>query len=260
MNNVNKAKLHVEVQGQGADLVVLHGWGVNNAVFSSLKHELADYRVHYVDLPGFGHSPSIDGDINAWVEALVSALPSSAIWLGWSLGGLVAKQAAISYPDKVRALVTVASSPCFMAREIENWPGIAPKVLAQFSSQLGSNLPKTLDRFLAIQAMGSDTMKQDLTELKQLLLDKPLPQAQALEQGLAMLAQVDLRQELAKISQPWLRFWGRLDGLVPQKIQAHLPHGSQIEDVIQHKASHAPFISHQQEFSQHLLTWLAKQQ
>lgn len=252
------AKIHQDVRGDGVNLVVLHGWGVNSSVFSALHSALSEYRVHYVDLPGFGLSQTIDGGLQEWVAALVAVLPDNAIWLGWSLGGLVAKQAAMSYPNKVRALVTVASSPCFMARELDAWPGIAPQVLEQFATQLSTNLPKTLDRFLAIQAMGSDTMKQDLAELKQLLLDKPLPQTQALEQGLAMLAQVDLRQELDKITQPWLRFWGRLDGLVPQRIQTQLPRGAQIEDVVQHKASHAPFISHKDEFLEHLLNWLAK--
>jgi pimeloyl-[acyl-carrier protein] methyl ester esterase len=258
---VQQSHIHVQVQGQGQgkDLVVLHGWGVNSAVFASLHQVLSEYRVHYVDLPGFGLSQQVKGDINHWVDAIIEHVPEKAVWLGWSLGGLVAKQAAIRYPQHVRALITVACSPCFMAREIDQWPGISADVLAQFASQLSTNLPKTLDRFLAIQAMGSDTMKQDLQDLKQLLLDKPLPQTHALEQGLAMLAEVDLRHDINKIHQPWLRFWGRLDGLVPQKIQAHLPHGALIEDVIQHKASHAPFISHTEEFSQHLLTWLAKQ-
>jgi pimeloyl-[acyl-carrier protein] methyl ester esterase len=256
---VQQSNIHVQIKGRGKDLVVLHGWGVNSAVFSSLHQVLSEYRVHYVDLPGFGLSQQVEGDITHWVDAIIKHVPEKAVWLGWSLGGLVAKQAAIRYPENVRALITVACSPCFMAREIDQWPGISPDVLAQFASQLSTNLPKTLDRFLAIQAMGSDTMKQDLQDLKQLLLDRPLPQAHALEQGLAMLAQVDLRHDISKIHQPWLRFWGRLDGLVPQKIQAHLPHGTLIEDVIQHKASHAPFISHTKEFSQHLLTWLAKQ-
>lgn len=256
---MQQSHIHVQVQGQGKDLVVLHGWGVNSAVFASLHQVLSEYRVHYVDLPGFGLSQQVKGDINHWVDAIIEHVPEKAVWLGWSLGGLVAKQAAIRYPQHVRALITVACSPCFMAREIDQWPGISADVLAQFASQLSTNLPKTLDRFLAIQAMGSDTMKQDLQDLKQLLLDKPLPKTHALEQGLAMLAEVDLRHDINKIHQPWLRFWGRLDGLVPQKIQAHLPHGAHIEDVIQHKASHAPFISHTEEFSEHLLTWLAKQ-
>ncbi|MGL5393791.1 MAG: alpha/beta fold hydrolase, partial [Shewanella sp.] len=109
---------------------MIHGWGVNSAVFTPLHEQLSEYRVHYVDLPGFGLSLPIKGDLSSWVDALINRLPANAIWAGWSLGGLVATQAAISYPSHVRGLVTIASSPCFMAREAEAWPGIPPQVLS----------------------------------------------------------------------------------------------------------------------------------
>ena len=53
--------------------------------------------------------------------------------------------------------ITVASSPCFMARE--DWPGIAPKVLAGFNQMLAGDFMQTIERFLAIQAMGSDYIR-----------------------------------------------------------------------------------------------------
>jgi pimeloyl-[acyl-carrier protein] methyl ester esterase len=109
-------KLYINTLGNGQDIVLLHGWGVNSAVFEPLKQALSEYRVHYVDLPGFGNSDPIEGDIHDWVAALATQLPDNAIWLGWSLGGLVATQVALTFPTKIKALITVASSPCFMAR------------------------------------------------------------------------------------------------------------------------------------------------
>ena len=48
----------VERFGQGPDLVLLHGWGMNGAVWHGIAQELAaHYRLHLVDLPGFGNSP-----------------------------------------------------------------------------------------------------------------------------------------------------------------------------------------------------------
>jgi len=255
--------LHIETVGsQGQDIVLLHGWGVNNQVFSPLHHALQQYRVHYVDLPGFGLSPNLDGDITHWAQALAAQLPQQAIWVGWSLGGLIATQVAIDNPKSVAGLVTIASSPCFMARAANSlapaWFGIQPQVLAEFSSQLSHDLSRTIVRFLAIQAMGSDNPKADIQQIKSLVLSKPLPTQQGLSQGLAMLAQVDLRSQLCQIQQPWLRIWGKLDGLVPRKIITTLPHGDDIEDVVVNKASHAPFISHQDTFLNHLLPWLIK--
>ena len=51
----------VERFGQGPDLVLLHGWGMNGAVWHGITQQLAAYyRVHLVDLPGFGNSPLAD--------------------------------------------------------------------------------------------------------------------------------------------------------------------------------------------------------
>lgn len=260
MTPAHYPQLHIETRGQGPDLVMIHGWGVNSAVFTPLHEPLSEYRVHYVDLPGFGLSQPIAGDLSTWVDALIHRLPTNAIWAGWSLGGLVATQAAISYPSHIKGLITIASSPCFMARADEAWPGIAPQVLDMFAEQLGQNLPKTIERFLAIQAMGSETAKEDIKQLRDLVLARPLADATALTQGLEMLNQIDLRSQLSNINQPWLRIWGRLDGLVPKRVQPNMPTASQTTDVMLSKASHAPFVSHRQEFLQTLLPWLAQRQ
>lgn len=121
---VSQIKLHVNTIGKGLDVVMLHGWGVNSAVFTALPNLLPQYRFHFVDLPGFGDSDVVAGDINDWLARIVASVPTPAIWIGWSLGGLVATLAALKYPQYVSALCTIASSPCFMARDNEAWPGI----------------------------------------------------------------------------------------------------------------------------------------
>ena len=51
--------LHVEVSGSGPDLVLLHGWGMNAAVWGEVATALAQhFRLHCVDLPGHGASPA----------------------------------------------------------------------------------------------------------------------------------------------------------------------------------------------------------
>ncbi|EAZ74640.1 carboxylesterase BioH [Vibrio cholerae NCTC 8457] len=49
--------LYWQVSGQGQDLVLVHGWGMNGAVWQQTAQALSDhFRVHVVDLPGYGHS------------------------------------------------------------------------------------------------------------------------------------------------------------------------------------------------------------
>ncbi|MGL6118711.1 alpha/beta fold hydrolase, partial [Plesiomonas sp.] len=52
------SKLYWQQQGQGErDIVLLHGWGLNAEVWQPLVAELSShYRVHTVDLPGYGRS------------------------------------------------------------------------------------------------------------------------------------------------------------------------------------------------------------
>lgn len=230
-------------------VVLLHGWGLNHQVWLQLKQALpADLKVYTPDLPGFGLSPcpsTYDADVV--LAQLAGQIPDQSILIGWSLGGLLAIALASRYPHKVKKLGLIASSPCFMAKE--SWPGMDARVMQQFAGQLQQDLALTVERFLAIQAMGSSTARQDIKLLKQAVLSLPLPSARSLQGGLELLATLDLRQEFAALPQPVFAILGRLDSLVPVAIAPLLQHLSpQLQIEILQKASHAPFISHQQEF------------
>ncbi len=135
-------------------LVLLHGWGLNAEIWHCIREELAShFTLHLVDLPGFGRSRGYGAlSLDEMAQQVLDAAPQNAVWLGWSLGGLVASQIALSQPERVKALVTVASSPCFSAQE--EWPGIKPDVLAGFQQQLSEDFQRTVERFLALQTMG----------------------------------------------------------------------------------------------------------
>jgi pimeloyl-[acyl-carrier protein] methyl ester esterase len=247
----------VSVENDKPVLVLVHGWGLNHAVWQQILPQLAEHFVVLTpDLPGFGlatHYP--EPYTLADVAAMVATqIPAGSLVLGWSLGGLVATQIALDCPDKVKALALVASSPCFVAGD--DWPGMAPEVLSQFAAALAKDVALTIDRFLAIQALGSETARQEIKLLKQALLSLPLPQPVALAGGLTILATDDLRSRLTELCMPVAGCYGRLDSLVPAamltKLQALLP---QSEFTVLPKASHAPFISHPLEFSSWLLDW-----
>ena len=54
---VNGTGLHVDVQGEGAPLVLLHGFALHGGLFAPIVPALSHtHRVHAVDLPGHGHS------------------------------------------------------------------------------------------------------------------------------------------------------------------------------------------------------------
>jgi len=229
-------------------LVLLHGWGLNAEVWRCVSEELAShFTLHLVDLPGYGRSSGYGAmTLAEMANEVLDAAPQNAIWLGWSLGGLVASQIALTHPERVQALVTVASSPCFSAHDA--WPGIKPEVLAGFQQQLSANFQRTVERFLALQTMGTETARQDARTLKQTVLSLPMPDVAVLNGGLEILRTVDLREPLASLALPHLRIYGYLDGLVPRKVVPLLDAlWPESESLVVAKAAHAPFISHPEE-------------
>ena len=244
-------------KGQGFDLVLIHGWSMNGAVWTSLIEALSPhYRVHWCDLPGYGDNRDCAvSDLSEMRAQLLVDAPAKAIWLGWSLGGLLATEIALNAPERVSALITVASSPKFMADA--QWLGIQPNVLNQFQRHLIEDFSLTIERFMAMQAMGSPTARQDIKAVKQAVLSRPTPALSALVRDLDWLCCLDFREPLTNINVPFLRLYGRLDSLVPHKMVRELNTLVPQSDfhIFPH-ASHAPFISHPDEFNDVLLTWL----
>lgn len=239
-----------ETKGEGnCHLVLLHGWGLNAQVWDCIVPQLSSqFTLHLVDLPGYGRSSGFSAmTLQEMAERVLAQAPQRAIWLGWSLGGLVASKIALLAPERVSGLVTVASSPCFSAQD--EWPGIKPDVLAGFQRQLSEDFQRTVERFLALQTMGTDTARQDARQLKQAVLSLPMPSPEVLNGGLEILKTEDLREALTGLEIPFLRLYGRLDGLVPRNIVATLDAcWPQSQSLIFPKAAHAPFISHPDDF------------
>lgn len=247
-----QSKLFSTQTGHGDELVLLHGWGLNSAVWTTLLPHLTPYfRVHCLDLPGFGESGWEPGfaQLSAMGERIRQYIEAECAGpvhiVGWSMGGLIATDLALRQPRLVKHLMTVASSPRFVASN--NWPGVDESVLNDFQLQLADNLEATLKRFLAVQTLGSPHAREDMKALRQQLLSKPLPHAEALQAGLSWLQHCDLRSQLAELTMPLTRFYGRLDSLVPAKVAEHITAGDM--QIFAHSA-HAPFMTERVEFAE----------
>lgn len=238
-------------------LVLLHGWGMNQGVWHTVTSQF-QHKVQLLtpDLPGFGLNQRypVPYQLDAVIEQLAEQIPDNSYLCGWSLGGLLATALAKRLPHKVKQLGLVAASPCFIASE--HWPGMAEQVLQQFAQALSSNLPQTIERFLAIQAMGSSSARDDIKILRQAIMAYPAAQPEAVV-GALQLLKLDLRNEFAALTQPVTGIFGRLDALVPVDVVKSLQLLSNDArfTVVEH-ASHAPFISHPAAFNLWLSDWI----
>ncbi len=246
-------------------LVLIHGWGLNSGVWQPLielfnKNHNNNYQLITVDLPGFGKNSSIEIEpysLENICHHIAQTISQPAIYLGWSLGGLVATQMSLSYPEKVRALISVASSPFFLEQSSRNWHGIKSNVLASFHQQLSQDTAKTINGFLKIQAMGSPHIRQDLKHITQLVMAYSLPSKKTLTNSLTLLSDCDLRARLSEVNKPFLRLYGHNDSLVPKAVIEQVNHLAPASDYhIFNHASHAPFISHLDDFYQTVMNWL----
>lgn len=245
--------------GQGCPLVAIHGWGFNSAVWQELQESLAgEYAVTTLDLPGYGRSPVLSqgGTLRTWAKLVAELVRRPAVWMGWSLGGLIALEAARMVPEKVRALVVVASNPRFVCSG--DWRcGIPEALLRDFTHALEYDYRSTLDRFLMLQAGQGEHAKAVVKRLRQRLSQYGLPQHQALREGLEVLQVTDLRTALGAIRCPALVVLGERDTLVPACVGRaieRLHPGWQV--IVLPKSGHIPFLSHPQRFLAELSVFL----
>ena len=228
------------------ELVLIHGWGMHSLVWDDvmpglLKH----FTVRIIDLPGFGRSPVAKGDydLDYLVTQVMAVAPEKALWMGWSLGGMIALRIAEQFPERVTALINVASTPRFIQGEA--WKNAVPeKVLKGFYSYLLEDWEGTLIRFLALQCKDSESQKDDTRKLRELVYFHGLPATQALRGGLEVLQNVDLREALQQLTIPTLYLFGEKDNLIPANVAGDIKDlNNNVEVAHIMGSSHVPFMT-----------------
>ena len=239
--------IYYEQSGHGPDVVLIHGWGSHGGVWTEIARALVtDFRVTVPDLPGHGRSHDFaPGTFTPEImaEQIRHRLSGPAIWVGWSMGGLVALAAAQQLTRAVSGFVLVNATPKYV--QSPDWPhAMPPSVLEQFAQNLEQDYAGTLERFLTLQmAVGED--RAVLRRLRDEMFRYGEPVTAALHAGLRLLQEEDRRDVLGGIDAPALVIQGERDRLVPMGaarfLVEHLPQ-ARLAPVP--GAGHAPFLSH----------------
>lgn len=254
------AAVHVERDGNGPPLVLLHGWAMHGGVFAPLVAQLRDrFTVHVVDLPG--HGSSRDSAVPLQLDATIAAIRAQvpvAPWCGWSLGGLFALHAAATQPHSVPALVMLCASPRFVRGD--GWPyGVSAEIFQDFASGLRADYRGTLERFVALEAFGSDRAREAVRGLRNALFARGEPPAETLAQGLELLETTDLRDEAASLRVPSLWIAGRRDRLVdPRAMRSATALATDAHFVQIEHGGHAPFLTDTQVVADAIAAFLAE--
>jgi len=248
--------LHIERIGQGEPLVMIHGWGMHSGMWMHTRDLLSQhFELHLVDLPGMGFSENLDVySLHNVAELIADKMPSNAYVLGWSLGGLIAIKVALITP--IKKLILVASTPCFVARD--DWQqGMPSDVFESFFAGAMQDYQGTMNKLLALIAMGSGNARATSKILREALSLRPAPHQQALLGALDILRTGDLRADLLSMQTPTLLIHGAHDKLASlssaEWMAQTLPKGQLLTLP---SAAHEPFISHPELFSQKVKEFL----
>lgn len=242
-------QLNAVTRGQGPELVLLHGWAMHSGIWGGLLEDLSrGFRVHLVDLPGHGfnrHVP-LSGNLQDVAGQILARVPE-AVWIGWSLGGLVTLAAAIQQPSSVQKAILVGATPSFTRRA--HWEcGVDAGSCRAFSEALEHSPEATLEHFW-LQCYGAASVGESLRLLGKSSVMDDLPGSADLEAGLHLLYENDLLAESRTCEVPALFLGGTRDRTVKpesfSRAAAMMPAG---EARLVRGTGHAPFITHRDEF------------
>lgn len=221
----------------------MHGglWGKFNDLLS--EH----FKTHSLDLPGYGFSKDVENAftldaITDVVESYIKEIKEPISLIGWSLGGLIAQNILKRNKVKLDKVIFVATTPSFTKRK--GWESAMDlSVFNNFSDDLKTDYKKTLKRFLSLQTRGSDLAREEIRELSYQLSARGEPNIKALEMGLNILSDTDLRSE-KKNKIPAMIILGDKDTLVPLSVSSEFEKlFPNLKKLVLNKTGHAPFIS-----------------
>ncbi|SDX23375.1 alpha/beta fold hydrolase [Tepidimicrobium xylanilyticum] len=114
---IDGIKINYICEGQGKDILVLHGWGANISTVLPIINLLKPYfRVYAVDLPGFGESDKpkeVFGseDYARILKEFIDKMGVKKIVLiGHSFGGKLSILLGIKYPEIIDKIVLINSA------------------------------------------------------------------------------------------------------------------------------------------------------
>jgi pimeloyl-[acyl-carrier protein] methyl ester esterase len=185
-----------------------------------------------------------DYSLDLLTTLLAAHAPSPSIWLGWSLGGLLAMDAALRFPEQVSALILIAATPRFTCAD--DWPyGIPLALFEGFERGVMRRPEDALHRFAALLARGGIKASAIARSMHERMSRFGSSDKRALLGGLKLLATTDLRSEVARIRCPALILLGENDALIPAHaaVPIHALFSKARTEMVP-KAAHAPFLSH----------------
>jgi len=216
---VNGTRLRYVESGHGPPILLIHGLGASVYAWRKTIGPLADAGFHVVafDNRGFGASAKpatgyANGDLAALVIALMDSLHfSDAVVVGHSMGGAIAGEVALRYPDRVRGLVLIDAAGYGIREPLVLRFASVPVVGAIATALRGRHGVERLLRFT--YANPSRVTQSDVDQYYAPVAASDFgPAFRAVLREFNFTA---LRGRLGEVRAPTLVLWGAEDRLIP---------------------------------------------
>jgi pimeloyl-ACP methyl ester carboxylesterase len=257
--------------GDREPVVLVHGLGGQWQNWLENIPRLAERRrVVAMDLPGFGITPepADDEDVTItrygrWVNELADRLELGKVDLvGNSMGGYIAAEVAIQFPERVSQLVLVSAAGISSAETIQapilTFGRIAAAIAANSVTRylrLAAR-PVTRHMSLALVARHPRLLKADLA-YEGFFKGGGKP---GFDEGLRASLDYDFRDRLPDVKVPTLIVWGERDSIIPTRDADEFER--LIEDsrkVVMKDTGHVPMAERPQAFNDVLVDFLEEE-
>lgn len=241
-------------------VLLLHGLGASGSSWILQFEPLiaAGFRPLAPDAPGFGSSP-YEG--HGWsirrtadqVAALVRELAAApAHVVGISMGGVIAQQLTLDYPQLVRRLVLASTFSYLRPDSLRGWLYFARRAILVHTVGLPTQA-RLVARHLFPEP-AQEPIRQEL--IRQITQADP----RAYRAAMRALGLYNSSPRLGEIARPTLVITGALDTTVPVRNQRVLTGGiSDCTQVVLTGAGHAASVEKPDEFNQAMLGFLTRE-
>jgi pimeloyl-[acyl-carrier protein] methyl ester esterase len=193
--------------------ILVPGWGADAEAFGGVLARLPGVAARVV-----GWDDLLVRGGAALDEACAALGPGPVRLAGWSLGALLALDAALAAPGRFAALALVSGTARFCA-DGEGHPGTAPRALRAMAARLGRDRDAVLRGFAAACA-APDAGAEAVAAAW--LAQASRVSTEALARGLSALGTLDLRARAGALRIPVRLLHGHADGIVPAAAAAAL--------------------------------------
>jgi pimeloyl-ACP methyl ester carboxylesterase len=233
--------------GDGPDVLLVHGLGAAKSSFFDCAAYLADsgYRVHAIDLPGFGGSskPTLAPYSAPWFASTVldvmDALSlESAHLAGNSMGGRVVLELGLRHPERVRSIAALCPAVAFVKRDFHPLVRLLRPELGLLPHKLRRGV---VERQLWSMFCDPDALDPSLADVVVDEFQRTYGSAGARVAFYASARNIYLDRpfgrngfypRLADLEPPALFVWGTHDKLIPPGFRRYvaeaLPHAEQV--------------------------------